>query len=95
MAFIENAQMVDPKFVINTLNPMSKEKSIMTKGEISPNMTKLRIHVRISGNGNAFNKQKYGIRRSKVIRAAGTTGRTRMKSTKTQLYTFLWLYPPR
>ena len=26
MVFIENTQMVDPKFVINTLNPMSKEK---------------------------------------------------------------------
>ncbi len=31
VAFIENVQMVDPKFVINTLNPKSKEKSITTK----------------------------------------------------------------
>ena len=58
MAFIENAHMVDPKFVINTLNPKSKEKSITTKGKISHNMTKLGTHVKISGNGNAFNKQK-------------------------------------
>ncbi len=58
MAFIENAHMVDPKFIINTLNPESKEKSITSKGEISPNMTKLGIHVKISGNGNTFNKQK-------------------------------------
>ncbi len=53
-----NAQMVDPKFVINPLNPNSKEKNITSKGEISPNMTKLGIHIKISGNGNAFNKQK-------------------------------------
>jgi hypothetical protein len=56
MAFIENAQMVDPKFAINTLNPKSKGKSITAKGEISPNMTKLGIHVKISGYGNAFNR---------------------------------------
>ncbi len=36
MAFITNAQMVDPKFMTNTLNPSSKEKSIGYKVEISP-----------------------------------------------------------
>ncbi len=58
MAFITNAQMVDPKFVINPLNPQSKEKNISLKREISPNMTKLGTHIKIFGNGNAFNKQK-------------------------------------
>jgi hypothetical protein len=58
MAFLTNAQMVDPEFVINPINPNSKEKNIASKGEISPNMTKLGSHVKISGNGNAFNKQK-------------------------------------
>jgi hypothetical protein len=77
MAFIENAQMVDPKFVINTLNPMSKEKSITAKGEISPNMTKLGIHVRISGNGNAFNKQKVWDKKEQ-----GNKGRNNRKNKK-------------
>jgi hypothetical protein len=58
MAFISNAQMVDPKFIINPLNSNSKEKNISSKGEISPNMTKLGIHIKISGNGNVFNKKK-------------------------------------
>ena len=58
MAFITNAQMVDPKFVINPIKPSSKEKNISNKSEISPNMTKLGIHIKISGNGNAFNKKK-------------------------------------
>jgi hypothetical protein len=58
MAFITNAQMVDPKFVINPLNPCSKEKSIGFKAEVSPNMTKLGTHIKISRNGNAFNKKK-------------------------------------
>jgi hypothetical protein len=42
MAFIENAQMVDPKFFINTLNPKSKEKSITTKGKIIPQYDQVR-----------------------------------------------------
>ncbi len=58
MAFIMNAQMVDPKFVINPVNLNSKEKNISLKGKISFNMTKLGIHIKISGNGNSFNKQK-------------------------------------
>jgi hypothetical protein len=58
MAFITNAQMVDPKFVINPINPASKDKNISNKGEVSSNMTKLGTHVKISGNGNAFNKKK-------------------------------------
>jgi hypothetical protein len=58
MAFITNAQMVDPKSMINTLNPYSKKKSIGSKEEISPDMTKLGTHIKISGNGNAFNKKK-------------------------------------
>jgi hypothetical protein len=58
MAFLSNAQMVDPKFVINPLNPNSKERNIASKGKISSNLTKLGAHVKISGNGNVFNKQK-------------------------------------
>jgi hypothetical protein len=58
MELLTNAQMVDPKFVINPLQASSKEKSISSRGEISNNMTKLGSHVQISGNGNAFNHQK-------------------------------------
>jgi hypothetical protein len=58
VAFLSNAQMVDPKFVINPLNPNSKERNIASKGKISSNLTKLGAHVKISGNGNVFNKQK-------------------------------------
>jgi hypothetical protein len=58
MAFVSNAQMVDPKFVINPIKKSSKEKNISSKADISPNMTKLGTHVKISGNGNAFNKKK-------------------------------------
>jgi hypothetical protein len=58
MAFLANAQMVDPKFVINPLDPNSKERIISSKGEISANMTKLGAHVKISDNGNMFSKQK-------------------------------------
>jgi hypothetical protein len=50
--------MVDPKFVINPIKPSSKEKNISNKSEISPNMTKLGTHIKISGNGNAFNEKK-------------------------------------
>jgi hypothetical protein len=58
MAFITNAQIVDPKFIINLPNPLSDAKAIMTKGEISTNMTKLSTHIKISGRGNTFSKQK-------------------------------------
>jgi hypothetical protein len=58
MAFITNAQIVDPKFIINLLNPLSDTKAITMKGKISANMTKLSTHIKISGRGNAFSKQK-------------------------------------
>jgi hypothetical protein len=58
MAFITNAQIVDPKFIINPLKPRSDTKPITMKGEISPNMTKLSTHIKISGRGGAFSKQK-------------------------------------
>ncbi len=58
MAFLSNAQMVDPKFVINPLNSNLKERNIASKGKISSNLTKLGVHVKISGNGNVFKKQK-------------------------------------
>ena len=73
MAFITNAQMVDPKFVINPISPTSKEKNISNKGEISSNMTKLGTHIKISGNGSAFNKKKVWNNQS-----------TEQKSRKTQ-----------
>jgi len=58
MNFISNAQLVDPKFAINPIHPNSKEKNITSKGEVSSNMTKLGTHIRISRNGNVFNKKK-------------------------------------
>ncbi len=58
MDLVTNAQMVDPKFVTNPLQEKSKEKNISSRGEISNNMTKLGSHVRISGNGNVFNRPK-------------------------------------
>jgi hypothetical protein len=58
MAFITNAQMVDPKFVINPLSPNLKEKNISSKGEVSPNMTKLGTRIKISWDGNIFKKKK-------------------------------------
>ncbi len=81
MAFLENAQMVDPKFEINTLKPTSKEKSIKNKGEISPNMTKLGIHIKVSGNGNVFNKQKVWDNQGQ-----GNNGRSSRKSKKKEEY---------
>jgi hypothetical protein len=81
MAFIENAQLVGPKFLINMLNPESKEKSIMSKGKISPNMTKLGIHVKISGNGNAFNKQKVWDKKEQ-----SNNGRNNRKSKNKEEY---------
>ncbi len=81
MAFIENAQMVDLRFIINMLNPESKEKGITSKGEISPNMTKLGIHVKIAGNGNTFNKQKVWDKKEQ-----GNNGRNNRKSKNKEEY---------
>ncbi len=75
MAFLANAQMVDPKFVINPLDPNSKEKNILSNGEISVNMAKLGAHVKILGNGNVFSKQKVWDRDD-------TNGRKTHKSNK-------------
>jgi hypothetical protein len=58
MAFIANAQIVDPKFIINPLNPLSDAKAVTMKGEISTNMTRLSTHIKISGRSNVFSKQK-------------------------------------
>jgi hypothetical protein len=79
MAFITNAQMVDPKFVINPINHNSKEKNITSKGKISPNMTKLGSNIKISGNGNAFNKQG-------VWDKDGASGRQTRKANKKEEY---------
>ena len=58
MSFITNAQMVDPKFVLNPVNENSSEKNISLTREISPNMTKMGLHIKISGYGNVFLKKK-------------------------------------
>jgi hypothetical protein len=57
-SLLGNAQIVDPKFVINPIEPFSKDKDIITKADISTNMTKLGIHVQISGNGYTFLKKQ-------------------------------------
>jgi hypothetical protein len=75
MGFLTNAQMVDPEFAINPLNPNSKEKNVSSMGKISNNMTKLSSHIKISGNGNAFNKQK-------VWDKDGNDGRKTCKASK-------------
>jgi hypothetical protein len=56
VSFISNAQMVDKFFVINPLDAQSKEGCIVSKGDISTNMIKLGVHIKISGSGNAFSK---------------------------------------
>jgi hypothetical protein len=89
MACISNTQKVDPKFVINPLNSSLKEKSIGSKAEVSPNMTKLGIHIHISRNGNAFNKRKFGAIRKMIVRAASQT----RKSSVTLQFISPWLYP--
>ncbi len=82
-SLLSNAQIVDPKFVINPIKQFSKEKDIMAKGDISTNMTKLRIHVLISGNGYTFLKQeRFGIRKERSL-----WGRRKMYAT--QQYTSL------
>jgi hypothetical protein len=48
-ALLSKAQIVNTKFVLDQIDPTSKEKYIAMKGDISPNMTKLGIHVKISG----------------------------------------------
>ncbi len=85
MAFLANAQMVDPMFVINPLNSNSKEKNIALKGEISANMTKLGRHVKISGNGNVFSKQKVWNKEETGNRATCKAKR----NSRTQRCTFL------
>jgi hypothetical protein len=55
-SLLNNAPIVDPKFVINPINQFSKDKDIAVKGNISTNMTKLGIHIQISGNGYTFLK---------------------------------------
>jgi hypothetical protein len=57
-SLLGNAQIVNPKFVINPIKSFSKDKNITTKADISTNMTKLGIHVQISGNGYTFLKKQ-------------------------------------
>jgi hypothetical protein len=67
VSFITNTQIVDPKFIINPINPLSKDKNICSKGEVLPNMTKLGTHIKISGSCNIFNKHKvWGTQTSNV-----------------------------
>ena len=53
MDLISNAQIVDSRFIINPIDSASKDKNIS-----SSKMTELGMHIKISGNGNAFNKRK-------------------------------------
>ncbi len=85
MAFLTNAQMVDPTFVINPINPSSKEKNISNKGEISSNMTKLGTHVKISGNGNVFFIKRTSGPTKHLIAGVGNPQK---KSSATQSYIF-------
>jgi hypothetical protein len=66
MAFITNAQIAEPKFVINPINQSLKDKNISSKGEVLPNMTKLGTHIKISGSGNIFNGLGHSIKQCKV-----------------------------
>jgi hypothetical protein len=65
MLFISNAQLVDPKFMINPFNIL-QERKFSSQRVIFPNMTMLGVHIKISGNGNIFNKQKSGEIKDKV-----------------------------
>jgi hypothetical protein len=47
-SLLSNAHIVGPKFVINPIEPISKDKDITTIADISTNMTKLGICVQIS-----------------------------------------------
>ncbi len=86
MAFLINAQMVDPKFITNPLNPNSKEKNVLSKGEVSSNMTwdsiskSLAMAMYLTG-------RRYGTR------TAMTVGRpakpTRRNNLRLQQSTFL------
>jgi hypothetical protein len=55
-AFLINAQIVNPMFVLNPIDPITKEKYIAMKRDILTNMTKLGIHMKISGGGYTFLK---------------------------------------
>ncbi len=57
-SLLGNAQIVDSKFVINPIKPFSKDKDIVTKADISTNMTKLGINVQIFGNEYTFLKKQ-------------------------------------
>ncbi len=57
-SLLSNAQIVNPKFVLNPIKSYSKDKDITTNADISTNMTKLGIHVQISGNGYTFLKKQ-------------------------------------
>ncbi len=51
---------MNPKFFLNPIDPVTKEKDIAMKGDISTNMTKLGIHMKISGGRYTFLKQRIG-----------------------------------
>jgi hypothetical protein len=94
MSFSANAQIVDPKFVINHINLLSRETNFASKGEILPNMTKLGTHIKISGNGNAFNKQT--IWGNKVeCTVERIKKQVRNKNSVTPQYISFWLFPPK
>ncbi len=64
-SLLSSARIVDPMFVINPIDQFSKDKEIAVKGNISTNMTKLGIHVQISGNVTHSSSRKSGIKMNK------------------------------
>jgi hypothetical protein len=91
MAFITNVQIVDPKFIINRLKPRSDTKPITMKGEISPNMTKLSTHIKISQTEAVRSvSRKCGIEEKMTRTTVEKTARPtrRRMSITTQWYSF-------
>ncbi len=67
--FMVNAKMVNPHFVWNPINPnMVGLANITSKGKILTNMTMLGSHVKVSGGGYAFVKQRVH-KENKAMRA--------------------------
>ncbi len=67
--FMVNAKMVDPYFVWNPIDPDAVGLAdITSKGEIPTNMTMLGSHVKVSGGGYVFVKQRV-YKENKAMRA--------------------------
>jgi hypothetical protein len=59
VVFMVNAKMVNPTFVWNPIDPnVTSLNDITSKGKIPTNMTMLGSHVKVSGSGYSFVKQR-------------------------------------